>query len=191
MTDAFIFDHVRTPRGRGKPSGSLHEVTPVELLTQVLRALRDRNQLDTSRLDDVIMGCVAPVGEQGADIARVAVLNADYAETVPGKQLNRFCASGLEAVNTAAAQVMSGQSDLCIGGGVESMSRVPMGSDGGAMASDPHVAYKTYFAPQGIGADLIATKYGISRQECDNYAAESQQRAGRHRFGFFANEERD
>ncbi len=177
MTDAFIFDHVRTPRGRGKSSGSLHEVTPIELLTQVLRALRDRNQLDTSRLDDVIMGCVAPVGEQGADIARVAVLNADYAETVPGKQLNRFCASGLEAVNTAAAQVMSGQSDLCIGGGVESMSRVPMGSDGGAMASDPHVAYKTYFAPQGIGADLIATKYGFSRQDCDNYAAQSQKRA--------------
>ncbi len=178
MTDAFIFDHLRSPRGRGKASGALHEVTPIELLTQVLRGLRDRNQLDTSRLDDVIMGCVAPVGEQGADIARVAVLNADYAETVPGKQLNRFCASGLEAVNTAAAQVMSGQSDLCIGGGVESMSRVPMGADGGAMASDPHVAYKTYFAPQGIGADLIATKYGISRQDCDSYAAESQKRAG-------------
>jgi acetyl-CoA C-acetyltransferase len=179
MTDAFIFDHLRTPRGRGKSSGALHEVTPIELVTQVLRSLRDRNQLDTKRLDDVIMGCVSPVGEQGADIARVAVLNAGYAETVPGKQLNRFCASGLEAVNTAAAQVMSGQSDLCIGGGVESMSRVPMGSDGGAMASDPRVAYKTYFAPQGIGADLIATKYGISRQDCDGYAAESQKRAGR------------
>ena len=178
MIDAFIFDHVRSPRGRGKASGALHEVTPIELLTQVLRGLRDRNQLDTSRLDDVIMGCVAPVGEQGADIARVAVLTADYAETVPGKQRNRFCASGLEAVNTAAAQVMSGQSDLCIGGGVESMSRVPMGADGGAMASDPQVAYKTYFAPQGIGADLIATKYGISRQDCDSYAAESQKRAG-------------
>jgi acetyl-CoA C-acetyltransferase len=177
MADAFIFDHVRTPRGRGKSSGALHEVTPIELVTQVLRGLRGRNQLDTSRLDDVIMGCVSAVGEQGADIARVAVLNADYAETVPGKQLNRFCASGLEAVNTAAAQVMSGQSDLCIGGGVESMSRVPMGSDGGAMASDPHVAYKTYFAPQGIGADLIATRYGISRQDCDSYAAESQKRA--------------
>jgi acetyl-CoA C-acetyltransferase len=177
MAEAFIFDHVRTPRGRGKSSGALHEVTPIELVTQVLRGIRDRNQLDTSRLDDVILGCVAPVGEQGADIARVGALNADYAETVPGKQLNRFCASGLEAVNTAAAQVMSGQSDLCIGGGVESMSRVPMGSDGGAMASDPQVAYKTYFAPQGIGADLIATKYGISRQDCDRYAAESQKRA--------------
>ncbi|MEZ5566718.1 MAG: beta-ketoacyl synthase N-terminal-like domain-containing protein, partial [Gammaproteobacteria bacterium] len=166
MADAFIFDHIRTPRGRGKPSGALHEVTPIELVTQVLRHLRDRHELDTSRIDDVIMGCVSPVGEQGADIARVAVLNADYAESVPGKQLNRFCASGLEAVNSAAAQIMSGQSDLCIGGGVESMSRVPMGSDGGAMASDPQVAYKTYFAPQGIGADLIATKYGISRQDC-------------------------
>jgi acetyl-CoA C-acetyltransferase len=177
MAEAFIFDHLRTPRGRGKSSGALHEVTPIELVTQVLRGIRDRNQLDTSRLDDVILGCVAPVGEQGADIARVGALNADYAETVPGKQLNRFCASGLEAVNTAAAQVMSGQSDLCIGGGVESMSRVPMGSDGGAMASDPQVAYKTYFAPQGIGADLIATKYGISRQDCDRYAAESQKRA--------------
>ncbi|MBN8280482.1 MAG: acetyl-CoA C-acetyltransferase [Gammaproteobacteria bacterium] len=177
MPEAFIYDHVRTPRGRGKPNGSLHEVTPIELVTQVLGALRERNQLDTSRLDDVIMGCVSPVGEQGADIARVAVLNAGYAENVPGKQLNRFCASGLEAVNTAAAQVLSGQSDLCIGGGVESMSRVPMGSDGGAMASDPQVAYRTYFAPQGIGADLIATKYGISRHDCDAYAAESQKRA--------------
>ncbi len=177
MPEAFIYDHVRTPRGRGKSNGALHEVTPIELVTQVLRALKERSQLDTSRLDDVIMGCVSPVGEQGADIARVAVLNAGYAENVPGKQLNRFCASGLEAVNTAAAQVLSGQSDLCIGGGIESMSRVPMGSDGGAMASDPQVAYRTYFAPQGIGADLIATKYGISRRDCDAYALESQKRA--------------
>ncbi len=177
MTDAFILDHVRTPRGRGKQNGSLHEVTPIELVSQVLRTLRDRNHLDTGKLDDVILGCVAPVGEQGANIARVAALYADYAESVPGKQINRFCASGLEAVNTAAAQIMAGQSDLCIGGGVESMSRVPMGADGGAMASDPAVAYKTYFAPQGIGADLIATKYGISREDCDSYAAESQRRA--------------
>jgi len=177
VPEAFIYDHVRTPRGRGKSNGALHEVTPIELVTQVLRALKERSQLDTSRLDDVIMGCVSPVGEQGADIARVAVLNAGYAENVPGKQLNRFCASGLEAVNTAAAQVLSGQSDLCIGGGIESMSRVPMGSDGGAMASDPQVAYRTYFAPQGIGADLIATKYGISRRDCDAYALESQKRA--------------
>lgn len=177
MADAYIFDHVRSPRGRGKSSGSLHQVTPIELLTQVLEAIRDRNELDTSYLDDVVMGCVAPVGEQGSNVARVAVLNADYAENVPGKQLNRFCASGLEAVNTAAAQVMAGQSDLAIGGGLESMSRVPMGSDSGAMAADPQVAYKTYFTPQGIGADLIATKYGFSREDVDNYAAESQKRA--------------
>ncbi len=177
MTDAYIYDHVRSPRGRGKQDGSLHAVTPIALTTQVLQALRDRNQLDTSLLDDVIMGCVAPVGEQGADIARVAALNADYAESVPGKQLNRFCASGLEAINTAAAQVMSGQSDLAVGGGVECMSRVPMMSDGGAWATDPQVAYKTYFVPQGISADLIATKYGISRQDLDTYSAESQKRA--------------
>jgi acetyl-CoA C-acetyltransferase len=155
----------------------LHAITPIALTTQVLQALRERNQLDTSLLDDVIMGCVAPVGEQGADIARVAVLNADFAESVPGKQLNRFCASGLEAINTAAAQVISGQSDVAIGGGVECMSRVPMMSDGGAWATDPQVAYKTYFVPQGISADLIATKYGISRQDLDTYSAESQRRA--------------
>ncbi|MEM7708901.1 MAG: acetyl-CoA C-acetyltransferase [Pseudomonadota bacterium] len=177
MTDAYIYDHVRTPRGRGKPNGSLHEVTPIELVRQVLEALRDRNELDTSKVDDVVMGCVSPVGEQGANVARVGALMADYDQTVPGKQLNRFCASGLEAVNTAASQVMAGQSDLCIGGGVESMSRVPMGSDGGAMAVDPHVAYNTYFAPQGIGADLIASKYGFSREDVDAYAAESQARA--------------
>ncbi len=177
MADAYIFDHVRSPRGRGRPNGSLHQVTPIELTTQVLENLRDRNELDTSYLDDVVMGCVAPVGEQGANIARVAVLNADYAQNVPGKQMNRFCSSGLDAVNTAAAQIMAGQSDLAIGGGVECMSRVPMGSDSGAMAADPQIAYKTYFAPQGIGADLIATKYGFSRQDVDRYAAESQKRA--------------
>jgi acetyl-CoA C-acetyltransferase len=177
MADAYIYDHVRTPRGRGKKNGSLHEVTPIRLLTQVLEALRDRNNLDTSALDDVVMGCVTPVGEQGADIARVAVLTARYAETVPGKQLNRFCASGLEAVNTAAAQVMSGQSDLVVAGGVECMSRVPMGSDGGAWAMDPQVAYDTYFIPQGISADLIATKYGLTREDVDAYAVESQRRA--------------
>ena len=177
MTEAYIYDHVRSPRGRGKPDGSLHAITPINLLSQVLVALRDRNDLDTSLLDDVIMGCVAPVGEQGADIARIAALEADYAESVAGKQLNRFCASGLEAVNTAAAQIMSGQSDVVIGGGVESMSRVPMMSDGGAWATDPQVAYKTYFVPQGISADLIATKYGISRKDLDKYSAESQKRA--------------
>ncbi|MEM9531955.1 MAG: acetyl-CoA C-acetyltransferase [Pseudomonadota bacterium] len=188
MTDAYIYDHVRTPRGRGKPSGSLHEVTPIELVSQVLEALRDRNELDTSRLDDVVMGCVSPVGEQGANVARVGALMAGYHQEVPGKQLNRFCASGLEAVNTAAAQVMSGQADLAIGGGVESMSRVPMGSDGGAMASDPQVAYNTYFAPQGIGADLIASKYGFSREDVDAYAVESQSRAA-HAWenGYFGN----
>lgn len=177
MTEAYIFDHVRSPRGRGKADGSLHAITPVDLASQVLVSLRDRNDLDTSLVDDVVLGCVAPVGEQGADIARVAVLNAGYSENVPGKQIHRFCASGLEAVNSAAAQIMSGQSDVTIGGGVESMSRVPMMSDGGAWATDPQVAYKTYFTPQGVSADLIASKYGISRRDLDTYAAESQKRA--------------
>jgi acetyl-CoA C-acetyltransferase len=177
MTDAFIFDHVRSPRGRGRNNGALHEVTPIDLASQVLRSLRDRSDLDTSRVDDVVFGCVSPVGEQGSVIARTAVLNADYDQNVPGKQLNRFCASGLEAVNTAAAQIMSGQSDITIGGGIECMSRVPMGADSGAMHADPAIAYKTYFAPQGIGADLIATKYGFSRSDVDAYAVESQKRA--------------
>jgi len=188
MTEAYIYDAVRTPRGRGRANGSLHEVRPIELATQVLKAIRYRNELDTSYLDDVVFGCVMPVGEQGADIARIAVLNADYAETVPGKQLNRFCASGLEAVNTAAAQVMSGQSDLAIGGGVESMSRVPMGADGGAMVMDPEIASKMYFIPQGVSADLMATKYGFSREDVDAYAIESQRRA-KHAWdnGYFKN----
>lgn len=177
MTDAYILDHVRTPRGRGKPDGALHGITPIQLLTQVLDALRERNDLDTALVEDVIIGCVAPVGEQGANIARVAVLNAGWAENVPGKQLNRFCASGLEAVNTAAALVMSGQADLVVAGGVESMSRIPMGSDGGAWATDPQVAWDTYFVPQGISADLVATLHGISREDCDRYALESQRRA--------------
>jgi acetyl-CoA C-acetyltransferase len=179
MTDAYIFDHLRTPRGRGKPDGSLHPITPIQLAAQTLTALRDRSELDTTLVDDVVLGCVAPIGEQGSDIARVAALVADYDQSVPGKQLNRFCASGLEAVNTAAAQIMSGQSDLVIGGGVESMSRVPIGSDGGAWASDPAVAYKTYFAPQGIGADLIATLDGYTREMVDGFALQSQQRAER------------
>lgn len=177
MTDAYIYDHVRSPRGRGRANGSLHEVTPVDLTSQVLEHLRDRNELDTSKLDDVVLGCVSPVGEQGSVIARTALLNADYAESVPGKQLNRFCASGLEAINTAAGQVMAGQSDLTIGGGVECMSRVPMGSDSGAMHADPAIASKIYFAPQGIGADLIATRAGITREDVDAYAVESQNRA--------------
>ena len=177
MPDAFIFDHVRTPRGRGRPDGALHEITPIQLAAQTLAALRDRNQLDSRLIDDVVLGCVAPIGEQGANIARVAALVANYAETVPGQQLNRFCASGLEAVNNAAAQVMSGQSDAVVGGGVESMSRVPMGSDGGAWYSDPAVAFATYYVPQGIGADLIATLDGYSREDVDAFAAQSQRRA--------------
>jgi len=177
MTDAYIYDTVRTARGRGRSDGSLHEISPIQLATQTLEALRDRNDLDTSYVDDVILGCVAPVGEQGANIARVAAMNADYSETTPGFQINRFCASGLEAVNIAAAKVMSGEADMAIGGGVEGMSRVPMGSDGGALAVDPAVAWKTYFVPQGISADLIATKYGFSRDDVDAYAVESQKRA--------------
>lgn len=177
MAEAYIYDAVRTPRGRGKADGALHEITPIQLATQVLQALRDRNNIDTKDVDDVILGCVAPVAEQGSDIARVAVLNADYAETTAGVQINRFCASGLEAVNMAAAKVISGEADMAIGGGVESMSRVPMSSDGGAWATDPAVATKTYFVPQGISADLIATKYGFSRDDVDAYAVESQKRA--------------
>src|SRR5262245_48535438 len=177
MTDALIFDHVRTPRGRGRPDGCLHRITPIELAAQSLRAIRDRNQLDTRLVDDVVLGCVTPIGEQGADIGRVATLVAGFDESVPCKQLNRFCASGLEAVNTAAAQVMAGQSEAVIGGGVESMSRLPMGTDGGAWAIDPQVAWHQYFVPQGISADLIATLDGYSRETVDAYAVESQRRA--------------
>ncbi len=188
MTDAYIFDHVRSPRGKGKSDGSLHQVTPIELLTQVLESLRDRNDLDTSRVDDVIMGVVHNQGEQASNPARVAAINAGYAEEAAGKQLNRFCASGLEAVNSGAAQVMSGMSDLCIGGGLESMSRVPMNSVGGALAVDPQVAYGSYFVPQGISADLIASKYGFSREDVDAYAVESQKRASHARDeGYFDN----
>src|SRR3954468_618499 len=177
MTDAFIYDAVRTPRGKGRKDGSLHEVTPVRLAVAALQALRDRNNLDTKLVDDVVLGCVMPVGEQGADIARTAAVRAGFDETVPGVQVNRFCASGLEATNMAAAQVMSGQSQAAIGGGVESMSRVPMGSDGGAWPVDPAVAIPMYFVPQGISADIIATKYGMSRDDVDAYAVESQKRA--------------
>jgi acetyl-CoA C-acetyltransferase len=179
MPEAYIYDAVRTPRGRGKKDGSLHEITALSLATQVLEQLRDRNGLDTSKVDDVILGCVAPVGEQGADIARTAVLNAEYAQTTAGVQINRFCASGLEAVNMAAAKVASGEADMAIGGGVESMSRVPMGADGGAWPIDPSSAFKTYFTPQGVSADLIASKYGFSRDDVDAYAVESQKRAAR------------
>ena len=179
MADAYIYDAVRTPRGKGKKDGALHEMTALSLATQVLEQLRDRNNLDTSKVDDVVLGCVSPVGEQGADVTRTAVLAADYAETTAGVQINRFCASGLEACNMAAAKVMTGEADMAIGGGVESMSRVPMGSDGGAWPTDPSSAFKTYFAPQGIGADLIASLYGFSRDDVDAYAVESQKRAAR------------
>lgn len=177
MTDAFVYDAVRTPRGRGKPTGALHEVTPIRLAGAALSAIRDRNALDTRAVDDVVLGVVEPVGEQGADIARVAALDAGYDESVAGVQINRFCASGLEAVNMAAGQVMAGQSDMAIGGGVESMSRVPMFSSGGAWAGDPDVAFRTYFVPQGVSADLLATLHGYSRDDVDAYAVESQRRA--------------
>lgn len=177
MTEAFVYDAVRTPRGRGKKDGSLHEVSTLSLATTALRAIKERNNLDTHLVDDVVLGCVDPVGEAGSDIARAAALNADYGNHVPGVQINRFCASGLDAVNFAAAQVMSGQHDMTIGGGVESMSRVGMGASGGAWPMDPQIAVKSYFMPQGVSADLIATKYGFSRDDVDQYSVESQQRA--------------
>jgi acetyl-CoA C-acetyltransferase len=177
MVEAYIYDAVRTPRGKGRKDGALHEVTPTRLAVTALQALRDRNNLDTHQIDDVVLGCVMPVGEQGADIARTAAVMAGYAETVSGVQVKRFCASGLEATCRAAAQFMSGESQAAIGGGVESMSRVPMGSDGGSWAVDPAVAMPMYFVPQGIGADLIATKFGFSRDDVDAYAVESQKRA--------------
>ena len=175
--EAYIYDAVRTPRGKGKKDGSLHGVTPLRLAATALRAIRDRNQLDTALVDDVVLGCVEPVGEQGACIGRVAVLAAGYAETTAGVQINRFCASGLEACNMAAAQVMAGQSDFVIGGGVESMSRVPMGASGGAWPVDPAAAIPLYFVPQGVSADTIATQSGYSRRDVDAYAAESHRRA--------------
>ncbi|MAA63171.1 MAG: acetyl-CoA acetyltransferase [Alteromonadaceae bacterium] len=177
-TDAYIFDAVRTPRGRGKKDGSLHSVKPISLLTTVLKALQTRNNLDTSQVDDIVMGCVTAVGDQGADIAKTAALAADWDEVVAGVTLNRFCASGLEAVNLAAMKVRSGWEDLVVAGGVESMSRVPMGSDGGAWATDPATNLHTGFMPQGIGADLIATLEGFSRADVDQFAANSQRKAG-------------
>ncbi|MEL7240217.1 MAG: acetyl-CoA C-acetyltransferase, partial [Planctomycetota bacterium] len=164
---------------KGKPDGSLHEITPLSLTTQVFDAVRERNNLADDAVDDVAMGCVSPVGEQGAVITRTAILNSGMAETTSGIQVNRFCASGLEAINIAAAKVKSGEADMTIGGGVESMSRVPMGSDGGAWPTDPSIAFKSYFVPQGISADLIATKYGLSRDDVDAYAVESQKRAAK------------
>jgi len=179
MADAFIYDAIRTPRGRGKADGSLHEVTALNLAAQTLAAVKDRNGLDPALVDDVVLGCVDPVGEAGGDIARAAALVAGLGDDVPGVQINRFCASGLDAVNFAAAEVMSGQHEMTIGGGAESMSRVGIGASGGAWPVDPSIAVTTYFLPQGISADLIATKYGFSRDDVDAYAVESQKRAAK------------
>ncbi|MEH2588248.1 acetyl-CoA C-acetyltransferase [Bradyrhizobium sp. AZCC 1721] len=179
MADAFIYDHVRTPRGRGKADGSLHEVTALALASAPLKALKERNNLEANGIDDVVFGVVDPVGEAGGDITRFAVLNAGFDTSVPGIQINRFCASGLDAVNFAAAQVMSGQHELTIGGGAESMSRVGILSSGAAWPMDPSMAVPTYSMPQGVAADLIATKYGFSREDVDAYAVQSQQRAAK------------
>ena len=179
MTEAYIFDAVRTPRGKGKKDGALHSVKPVDLVAGLLKALEKRNALDTSQVDDIVLGCVTPVGDQGADIAKTAALVADWDETVSGVQLNRFCASGLEAVNLGAMKVRSGFEDLVVVGGVESMSRISMGSDGGAWAMDPATNMHTNFVPQGVGADLIATLEGFSRQDVDSFALRSQQKAAR------------
>ncbi|SEM69760.1 acetyl-CoA C-acetyltransferase [Pseudomonas sp. ok272] len=181
MIQALIFDALRTPRGRGKADGALHSVKPVNLLAGLLTALQQRTQLDTSQVDDIVLGCVTPVGDQGADIAKTAALVADWDVSVAGVQINRFCASGLEAVNLGAMKVRSGFEDLVVVGGVESMSRVPMGSDGGAWALDPQTNLHTHFTPQGVGADLIATIEGFSRQDVDAYALHSQQKAARAR----------
>ena len=179
MAEAFIYDAVRTPRGRGKPDGSLHEVPAVDLAVTALDAIRRRNDLDPVLVEDVVLGCVDPIGEAGGDIARAAALKAGFGREVPGVQINRFCASGLDAVNLAAAQVMSGMKDIAIGGGVESMSRIGMGASGGAWPVDPGIAIDNYFLPQGISADLIATKYGFTRDDADAYAVESQKRAAK------------
>ncbi|MEI8303301.1 MAG: acetyl-CoA C-acetyltransferase [Burkholderiales bacterium] len=177
MTEAFVFDAIRTPRGRGKASGTLHEVKPVTLLTGLMQELERRHRLDTAQVEDVILGVVSPVGEQGAVIAKTAALAAGWNEQVAGVQINRFCASGLEAVNLAAQKVRSGWEDLIVAGGVESMSRVPMGSDGGAWAQDPETNLRTGFVPQGIGADLIATLDGYTRDQVDEFGVKSHQKA--------------
>ncbi|MBR0557107.1 acetyl-CoA C-acetyltransferase [Ciceribacter sp. L1K23] len=178
MTDAFIYDHVRTPRGRGKKDGSLHEVPTPRLAAKTLEALRDRNGLDTKTVDDIIFGCVDPVMEAGAVIPKAAAFEAGYDFKAPGMQISRFCASGLDAINLAAGKVKAGSDDIVIAGGVESMSRVGMGMSGGAWYMDPSVNFPAYFMPQGVSADLIATKYGFSRDDVDAYAVESQKRAG-------------
>lgn len=174
MNEAYIFDALRTPRGKGKPGGALYEVKPIELLSSTLKALQKRNDLDTSKVDDVLIGCVTPVGDQGADIAKAALLFAGWEDSIAGVQLNRFCASGLESVNLAAVKIRSGWDQLIVAGGVESMSRVPMGSDGGALLFDPEVSAKVGYVPQGISADLIATIEGFSRVDLDTFAVRSQ-----------------
>jgi acetyl-CoA C-acetyltransferase len=177
MTEAFIFDALRTPRGRGKPDGALYSIKPVDLIAGLLREMQSRHPLDTRQVDDIVLGCVTPVGDQGADIAKTAALVADWAVNVAGVQVNRFCASGLEAVNLGAMKIRSDFEDLVVVGGVESMSRVPMGSDGGAWVMDPQTNLHTHFTPQGIGADLIATLEGFSREDVDGFALQSQQKA--------------
>ncbi|TCV75966.1 acetyl-CoA C-acetyltransferase [Neorhizobium sp. R1-B] len=178
MTEVFIYDHVRTPRGRGKKDGALHEVPSVRLAAKALEAIRDRNGLDTTTVDDIIMGCVDPIMDAGAVIPKAAAFEAGYSTRAPGMQISRFCASGLDAVNFAAGKVAAGSDDIVIAGGVESMSRVGMGMSGGSWYMDPSVNFPAYFMPQGVSADLIATKYGFSRDDVDAYAVESQKRAG-------------
>ncbi|WP_206063188.1 acetyl-CoA C-acetyltransferase [Nocardioides sp. HDW12B] len=187
VPQAYVYDAIRTPRGKGKKDGSLHEVKPVDLVVTLLDEIRKRHDsFDPERVDDVVLGCVSPIGDQGGDIAKTSALAAGYPETTSGVQLNRFCASGLEAVNQAASRIRAGWEDLILAGGVESMSRVPMGSDGGAWASDPSTAFDTSFVPQGIGADLIATLEGFTRADVDAFATESQHRAAKAQAnGFF------
>ncbi|WHP07303.1 acetyl-CoA C-acetyltransferase [Acinetobacter corruptisaponis] len=177
MSEAYIIDAIRTPRGKGKKDGSLHEVKPITLLTTLLNELQQRHQLDTSKVDDIVLGCVTPIADQGGDIAKTAAIAAGWNDDVAGVQINRFCASGLEAVNLAAQKVRSGWEDLVVAGGVESMSRIPMGSDGGPWALDPETNLKSSFVPQGVGADLIATLDGYSRADVDAFAVNSQQKA--------------
>lgn len=188
MTDAYIIDCIRSPRGKGKKDGSLHQVKPIDLASQLLGSLKSRNQLPTAEVDDIILGCVSAVGEQGANIAKSALMKARWDESVPGFTLNRFCASGLEAINLGAMKIKSGWQDLIVAGGVESMSRVPMGSDGGAWAFDPETNNESHFVPQGIGADLIASIEGFTREEADQFAYESHKKASRAQTqGYFKN----
>ncbi|MCO5233446.1 MAG: acetyl-CoA C-acetyltransferase [Chitinophagales bacterium] len=188
MNEAYIFDAIRTPRGKGKKNGSLHEVTPINLVAGLLKSMQERNGFNTKEVEDVILGCVTPVGDQGGNIAKIAALHAGWDDSVSGFQLNRFCASGLEAINLAAAKVRSGWHDMIVAGGVESMSRIPMGSDGGPWFLDPSVSFNTHFVPQGISADLIATLEGFSREELDKYALRSQKRAAAAKAaGYFKN----